>query len=603
MKKLTNLFLMLLLSVSTMFAANIVGGTKLYFTPSTNWADADARFAAYFYGTEGSAWASLALANEEGPVYQVAAPAGTWTNVIFCRMNPADNINSWGNKWNQTDDLIYDGVKNYYVRAEGAWDGAGGTWGVYVDPISDPEVYISAPSFVYDDETITLSATSANVEDPEYVFYVKTPGADEFEWIDSPYQPNEVGIYEFMVELWNTSALEALATDFAEVLVKTVPAPVTITVNISNTGWEELAIWNWSAGIDGNFVVATETAEAGIYEYTFERREALGLIFVESDGTTWPADLDFDTRMGRQTVNAEGIVADACFIIGAQQYVDGSQDYAKRAAINVDCADINAPMVELVAPYRVYVDETIVLMANSLNVEEPLYEFYVKAPGADDFEWTDFVYEPEIAGTYEFKVELWSPIAIDPLATATGEVLVLDVPEDITITVDISATGWSEIAIWYWSYGNFGQFVVPTEVSAGIYEYTFERIDELGLIFVEGDGIVWPEEGEQTVDVAGITASACYVVGDLDELSGKREVEECAAEAAPRAKAAPSIAATSDNLRIDVTFKGTANVEVYTISGIRLTSQVAEDYFSYPVNERGAYIIRVNDEVQKVMVK
>ncbi|MCD7971937.1 MAG: hypothetical protein LUG18_04605, partial [Candidatus Azobacteroides sp.] len=67
---------------------------------------------------------------------------------------------------------MYDGENNHYTRAEGIWDGAGGTWDVYIEEDTDPEVFISAPSYVYEDETIALSAIAVNVTSPVYTFYV-----------------------------------------------------------------------------------------------------------------------------------------------------------------------------------------------------------------------------------------------------------------------------------------------------------------------------------------------------------------------------------------------------------------------------------------------
>ena len=40
------------------FAATMTGGEVLYLKPNSNWASADARFAAYFFGS-GDAWESM----------------------------------------------------------------------------------------------------------------------------------------------------------------------------------------------------------------------------------------------------------------------------------------------------------------------------------------------------------------------------------------------------------------------------------------------------------------------------------------------------------------------------------------------------------------
>lgn len=108
-------------------AAEFSGGTKLYLTPNSNWKVDNARFAIYVFGNTGDGWASMSDTDGDG-IYEATVPDGTWTNVIFCRMNPTQTANNWDNKWNQSSDLVYDGNKNHYTVSEGAWDKGAGTW-------------------------------------------------------------------------------------------------------------------------------------------------------------------------------------------------------------------------------------------------------------------------------------------------------------------------------------------------------------------------------------------------------------------------------------------------------------------------------------------
>ena len=98
----------------------------LYLKPNSNWKEANARFAAYFFGN-GETWVSMTDADADG-IYEVAVPAG-YPNVIFCRMSPSAAANNWKNKWNQTADLTVptDGTNCYTVK-EDTWDKGGGTW-------------------------------------------------------------------------------------------------------------------------------------------------------------------------------------------------------------------------------------------------------------------------------------------------------------------------------------------------------------------------------------------------------------------------------------------------------------------------------------------
>ena len=113
------------------FAADMTGGEVLYLKPNSNWTSGGARFAIYVYGS-GDAWESMVPVEGADGIYQVTVPSGNWTNVIFCRMNPATTTNDWSSKWNQTGDLTYDGVNNLCTVKSGQWDcGMNVTWSVY----------------------------------------------------------------------------------------------------------------------------------------------------------------------------------------------------------------------------------------------------------------------------------------------------------------------------------------------------------------------------------------------------------------------------------------------------------------------------------------
>ena len=103
----------------------------LYLEPNSNWTQANARFAAYFFGN-GEAWVSMTDSDGDG-VYEVEVPtAKTYPSVIFCRMNPGNTTNNWDNKWNQTCDLTIptDG-KNLYTVPSGSWNSETTTWSTY----------------------------------------------------------------------------------------------------------------------------------------------------------------------------------------------------------------------------------------------------------------------------------------------------------------------------------------------------------------------------------------------------------------------------------------------------------------------------------------
>lgn len=119
-------------------AVTMTGGEVLYLTPNSNWKADGARFAIYVYDT-GYAWASMTDGDGDG-VYEATVPEGSWTNVIFCRMNGSTTENNWDNKWHQSGDLEYDGTNNHCTIDEGQWDcGTNVTWSVYTPSSEEPE--------------------------------------------------------------------------------------------------------------------------------------------------------------------------------------------------------------------------------------------------------------------------------------------------------------------------------------------------------------------------------------------------------------------------------------------------------------------------------
>lgn len=112
----------------------------VYFRPNSNWLEADARFAAYFW-QEGlpEVWVDLTADSVSG-VYRCEVPSG-YTNIIFVRMNPESSTNSWddGVKWGQTADLsVPTGDNVCFVLEADSWDS--GYWTTYPPTVNDDPV-------------------------------------------------------------------------------------------------------------------------------------------------------------------------------------------------------------------------------------------------------------------------------------------------------------------------------------------------------------------------------------------------------------------------------------------------------------------------------
>lgn len=104
----------------------------VYLKPNSNWNKDGARFAIYFFGN-GDTWVSMTKV--EGTSYYGAKISDTiskgYTHLIFCRMTPANTVNDWSNKWNQTGDLKvsdFKSGKNCFTVPDNSWGGDTTSW-------------------------------------------------------------------------------------------------------------------------------------------------------------------------------------------------------------------------------------------------------------------------------------------------------------------------------------------------------------------------------------------------------------------------------------------------------------------------------------------
>ena len=335
MKKLT-LFIFALFCASSL-SAQIPAETKLYLNPAI-WQVDNARFAAYFFGSGGDTWVSMSPVSETA-YYGVTTPAGNWSNVIFVRMNGSMAENIWTNRWNQTDDLEYNGINNLFTITDwhgGAANNSQGVWSVF-DAVSEPSVTLNVPSMVYLGSSINLSATARHIENPTFVFFVKAPGSQNFVEITSPYTPAIAGTYTFRVEVAQTfiGFPPSPIADEKEVIVREFTIGDGITIGVRKpSDWENVAIYYWSDASSG-WVIPVFYND--FYVYTFENENEVNIIFVNSDGTGFPTDADDAVRLGKQTVNIENIDESMCFEILDATHVDGDANWGKRRIRNIDC--------------------------------------------------------------------------------------------------------------------------------------------------------------------------------------------------------------------------------------------------------------------------
>ena len=146
--------------------------TTIYVTIHSAWAINNARFAAYFFGSNGDNWTDLTNVNND--IYSLTVPAGEWYGMIICRMNPETTENTWDNVWGaQTKDIMYEEGQNHYIinSEDPTWDGnkPNGSWSIYntnpsaLENTTIANIYTQNGMIVADEEISIFSITGQNV--------------------------------------------------------------------------------------------------------------------------------------------------------------------------------------------------------------------------------------------------------------------------------------------------------------------------------------------------------------------------------------------------------------------------------------------------------
>ncbi len=118
---------------------------------SSLWQQGGAWFLAYVWGSSGSAW--IKMQQVTGNYWYAVLPAGTWSNLIILRKNPANTGNNWDGEWNRKGDLTLSSTNNCYTVT--GWGNTDGNWGQY-KPTSTGSLTASSSS-VKTGDSVTLN--------------------------------------------------------------------------------------------------------------------------------------------------------------------------------------------------------------------------------------------------------------------------------------------------------------------------------------------------------------------------------------------------------------------------------------------------------------
>lgn len=386
MKKIFTLFAALAM-VMSIFAASIPAGTKFYLTPNANWNQSNARFAVYFFGN-GEEWVSMTKVAGETNLYEVTSPNKSFTNLIFCRMNPSASANNWNNKWNQTSDLTFDGTKNHYTVKNGTWDNGGGTWSIWPIPVEknyvDVTVTITANAAAYikwsnageklanatdyvamnAGENKTYTYTLAQVDEATGVTYTIKVGD-----VVSDEQTTSTNVTADFKTLMKQAILKGSMNDWSDKDKMTIAddyltASIVIPLNEGNYTWKMYVGVEWLGGaknvtrenntyslVEGDdCTLNADLAGDYVFTYTYDTKtlvvtypepEINGSVIFDATkdiyGTTTAAEITM-TKDGISIYNSKGIFGNGSeYRIYKGQWIDITCEYGAITSVEFEC--------------------------------------------------------------------------------------------------------------------------------------------------------------------------------------------------------------------------------------------------------------------------
>ena len=223
---------------------------ELIFVPNSNWTQANARFAAYFFNN-GEKWVNMTLVPGKTNMYYVEVPTG-FKDVIFVRMNPASTENNWNqdtNKWNQTSDLkVPTDGNNMYTLAAGSWDKGNGSWSKYTVDYTPTKLNAPRVNAAVEGNVVTLSWNAVTNAEYYTVNDVKAASPYVFEGeYNTPYTFSVVSCSDDARFAASDAVVVEVTTEAEAVVEPTVVAldapevTVSVDVNVVTLTWEAVA--------------------------------------------------------------------------------------------------------------------------------------------------------------------------------------------------------------------------------------------------------------------------------------------------------------------------------------------------------------------------
>lgn len=176
--------------------------------------------------------------------------------------------------------------------------------------------------------------------------------------------------------------------------------------------------------------------------------------------------------------------------------------------------------------------------------------------------------------------------------------LAVYVPTAPKIDIKIMAkTPWTttNLHIWGDASTSWPGVVMNQMNNSVVWEYTIPQVSRVNIIFNNGSGT-------QTADINNVTANGCYEVFD----DGSYNTVDCNSLliiSAAESQVKPAVIVSGLDSQLSVELTGKANASVYTLQGALVNSAEFENTFTFRNLKAGMYLVNINGEVHKALVK
>lgn len=224
-------------ATSDVATITIAADNTVYLKPNSNWLQANARFAVYYWEGSDTHWVNMTRVSECEEVYMAQIPAN-YTNIIFCRMNPSSAENNFadGTVWNQTGDLTI-GNSNLYELTEDNNNWSTGSWKTYTPIECIDRWYVSGEfnnfylthPFTDNQVAITLAANTT------YQFKIQHQVGNTYTWFGNSGTMTSTNCMD-----WDFGSLGQDDTNAK--IATTIAGTYIFTMSVNNNGTPKLTV-------------------------------------------------------------------------------------------------------------------------------------------------------------------------------------------------------------------------------------------------------------------------------------------------------------------------------------------------------------------------